>query len=153
MPIGSRSHELLFLLDMKRKTLYDDGLIKTSASTDTERLFRCERVKRFESVERQAQRKLAMIGAAKELRDLSAAPGNRLEELFGNRAGQYSIRINDQWRVCFVWKDGDAYDVEITDYHYGVKAHGQETTTGPPGGNLTRGVHGTAQAEHEQTGA
>jgi toxin HigB-1 len=92
-------------------------LIKTFASTDTERIFRGERARRFEAVERQAQRKLAMIGAAKELRDLAAAPGNRLEKLSGKRSGQYSIRINAQWRVCFVWNDGDAYDVEITDYH------------------------------------
>lgn len=58
-----------------------------------------------------------MLNAAKELRDLSAAPGNRLEKLHGDREGQHSIRINDQWRVCFVWRDGEVYDVEITDYH------------------------------------
>ena len=58
-----------------------------------------------------------MLHAAKELRDLSAPPGNHLERLRGDRKGQHSIRINDQWRICFVWRDGDAYDVEITDYH------------------------------------
>lgn len=57
-----------------------------------------------------------MLDAAKDLRDLSA-PGNRLEKLRGNRKGQHSIRINDRWRVCFVWRNGDAHDVEITDYH------------------------------------
>lgn len=58
-----------------------------------------------------------MLNAAKELRDLSVAPGFRLEKLRGDRSGQYSIRINDQWRVCFVWRGGDALDVEIADYH------------------------------------
>lgn len=64
-----------------------------------------------------ARRKLAMIHAAVQLEDLRVPPANRLEALKGDRAGQHSIRINDQWRVCFVWKDGDAYQVEILDYH------------------------------------
>ncbi len=92
-------------------------MTKTFRSAATERLFHRRRVKRFEGVERAAQRKLAMLDAAKELRDLAAAPGNRLEKLSGDRAGEYSIRINDQWRICFVWRGGDAYEVEITDYH------------------------------------
>jgi proteic killer suppression protein len=58
-----------------------------------------------------------MLNAAKDLRDLTAAPGNNLEKLRGDREGEHSIRINDQWRVCFVWQDGDAYHVEIVDYH------------------------------------
>lgn len=58
-----------------------------------------------------------MLNDAKELRDLAAAPGNRLESLRGQREGQHSIRINDQWRICFVWRGGDAYDVEITKYY------------------------------------
>ncbi len=58
-----------------------------------------------------------MLHAAKGVRDLSVPPGNRLEKLRGDRKGQHSIRINDQWRICFIWRDGDAYDVEITDYH------------------------------------
>jgi len=58
-----------------------------------------------------------MLDGASELRDISAVPGNRLEALHGDRKGQWSIRINDQWRICFVWRDGNAYDVEITDYH------------------------------------
>ena len=64
-----------------------------------------------------ALRKLAMLNAAREPRDLQAPPANRLEALHGDREGQHSIRINDQWRICFVWKDGDAYDVEISDDH------------------------------------
>jgi len=64
-----------------------------------------------------AQRKLTMIDKAGRLEDLLAPPGNRLEALKGDRKGQYSIRINDQWRVCFVWSDGNAFDVEIVDYH------------------------------------
>lgn len=74
-------------------------------------------VKRFRAFERLAQRKLRQLDIASELRDLASPPGNRLEPLKGDRRGQYSIRINDQWRVCFVWRDGDAYDVEIVNYH------------------------------------
>ncbi len=92
-------------------------MIKSFRLADTERLFRRERVRRFESIERAAQRKLEMLNAAKELWDLASGRGNRLEKLLGDREGQYSIRINDQWRVCFVWSEGDALDVEITDYH------------------------------------
>jgi proteic killer suppression protein len=64
-----------------------------------------------------AQRKLAMLDAAESLGDLRGPPGNRLEKLTGDREGQHSIRVNDQWRICFRWRDGDALDVEITDYH------------------------------------
>lgn len=64
-----------------------------------------------------ALRKLKMLDAAVELKDLASPPGNRLERLKGKREGQFSIRINDQWRICFVWKEGDAYEVEIVDYH------------------------------------
>ncbi len=66
---------------------------------------------------RSSVRKLTMIDVAHDLEDLRSPPGNRLEALNGNRAGQHSIRINDQWRICFVWKDGGAEDVEIVDYH------------------------------------
>lgn len=92
-------------------------MIKSFGSADTERLFRRERVKRFEAIERQAQRKLALIDAAHELRDFTSVPVNRLEKLHGDREGQYSIRITDRWRVCFEWKEGDAHNVEIVDYH------------------------------------
>lgn len=68
-------------------------------------------------VQRSAARKLAILNAATSLQDLRAVPGNRLEKLVGDREGQHSIRINDQWRVCFVWKDGHAHDVEVVDYH------------------------------------
>jgi proteic killer suppression protein len=92
-------------------------MIKSFRSKQTERLFNREKVRDFQSLERTALRKLAMLDAAKELLDLAVPPGNRLEPLHGDREGQHSIRINDRWRVCFVWQDGDAYGVEITDYH------------------------------------
>ena len=92
-------------------------MIKSFCSKETERLFNRESVRAFQSVERSALRKLAMLDSAMALRDLAVLPGNRLEPLHGDRKGQHSIRINDQWRVCFVWRDGDAYGVEITDYH------------------------------------
>ena len=76
------------------------------------------RVRRFpEQLQRQAQRKLMMINNALDLNDLRIPPGNRLEALSRDRDGQFSIRINDQWRVCFTWEDGDACQVEILDYH------------------------------------
>lgn len=73
------------------------------------------RVKKFEAIARVAQRKLLGLRSASELQDLAAHPGNRLEMLKGGRKGQYSIRINDQYRICFTWKDGSAYEVEIVD--------------------------------------
>ena len=92
-------------------------MIRSFRSKETEQLHARQRVKRFRGFERVAQRKLQQLDAAVELRDLSSPPGNRLEALKGERKGQYSIRINDQWRICFVWRDGDALDVEIVDYH------------------------------------
>lgn len=83
---------------------------------DTELLANDEPVKRFKVIERVARRKLEMLASAERLEDLRSPPGNRLEALKGDRKGQYSIRINDQWRVCFRWDDG-AEDVEIVDYH------------------------------------
>jgi toxin HigB-1 len=80
-------------------------------------LFADEEVPRFRAFERIARRKLLLLHRAKSLDDLRVPPGNRLEALRGNRKGQYSIRINDQWRICFVWAQGDARDVEIVDYH------------------------------------
>ncbi len=73
--------------------------------------------RKWDSFLRIAERKLKMVHAAAEIRDLMAPPNNRLEKLKGDRKGQYSIRINDQWRVCFEWRSGHAYDVEICDYH------------------------------------
>ena len=84
---------------------------------DTETPFLRHRVRRFGSIERIALRKLVQLDAAARLDDLRAPPGNRLEALKGDRSGQYSIRINDQWRICFRWVEGDAHDVEIVDYH------------------------------------
>jgi toxin HigB-1 len=92
-------------------------VIKSFRSRETRALFEGRRVLRFQSFERAAVRKLEMIGDATSLADLQAVPGNRLEQLRGDREGQYSIRINQQWRICFVWAEGSAYEVEIVDYH------------------------------------
>lgn len=92
-------------------------MIRSFRDPDTARLAARERSRRFASVERIALRKLRQLDAATELRDLRSPPGNRLEALRGDRAGQHSIRINDQWRLCFVWRNNDAYEVEIVDYH------------------------------------
>ena len=83
----------------------------------TRGIFVGKQVRHFRTVQRSALRKLAMLEAATQPEDLRIPSGNRLELLRGDRAGQHSIRINDQWRICFVWRDGDAYDVEIVDYH------------------------------------
>jgi proteic killer suppression protein len=93
-------------------------VIKSFADRDTERLFDRERVRRYPAeLHRIMLRKLVAIDAAATIEDLSVPPGNRLERLRADRAGQYSIRVNDQWRICFGWKDGDAFDVELVDYH------------------------------------
>ncbi|WP_223482027.1 type II toxin-antitoxin system RelE/ParE family toxin [Stenotrophomonas sp. OVS01A] len=92
-------------------------MIKTYADKDTEKIAQGKRVRAWASIERQIQRRLEYLKAAVELGDLRAPPGNRLEQLQGGRQGQYSIRINDQYRICFRWEGGDAYDVEVTDYH------------------------------------
>jgi toxin HigB-1 len=92
-------------------------VIRSFRSRETEALFKELRPsKALRSVAKQALRRLQQLDSATGLRDL-ALPGNRLEKLHGDRNGQHSIRINDQWRICFRWKDGDAYDVEIVDYH------------------------------------
>ncbi len=94
------------------------GMIRSFRDLQTENIFRRERVKRFsQEVQRAALRKLLILDAAESLEDLRVPPGNRLEKLKGDRKGEYSTRINDQWRICFVRSDGDAYDVELTDYH------------------------------------
>ena len=74
-------------------------------------------MRRFHAIERVARRKLLYLHAARRLEDLRVPPGNHLEALRGNRSGQHSIRINDQWRICFIWRDGEAHEVEIVDYH------------------------------------
>lgn len=91
-------------------------MIHSFVCLDTEALFNSQAVPRFRNIERVARRKLLQLHAATELASLNIPPGNRLEPLKGNRKGQHSIRINDQWRVCFVWQDG-AHQVEIVDYH------------------------------------
>ena len=93
-------------------------MIKTFRDRDTERIFKRERVKRFSlQLQKLAQRKLDLLDSADVVEDLRIPPGTRLEKLSGNRQGQYSIRINDQWRIVFRWKSGQATDVEIVDYH------------------------------------
>ena len=93
-------------------------VIQSFADSNTEKVWRRELVRRFGSdLQRMANRKLLIIDAAETLEDLRVPPGNRLEQLRGNRAGQYSIRINDQWRVCSTWTAAGPADVEITDYH------------------------------------
>lgn len=92
-------------------------MIRSFRSKETERVFRREFSRRFSAIARVAKRKLDQLNAASSLADLAAIPGNRLEALSADRAGQYSIRINDQWRICFEWKDNDAHWVEIVDYH------------------------------------
>jgi proteic killer suppression protein len=92
-------------------------MIRSFRSADAERVFRRESVRRFKSIERSALRKLDMLDATPDIRTLSVLPGNRLENLRGGRRGQFNIRINDQWRTCFMWREGHAYEVEIVDYH------------------------------------
>jgi proteic killer suppression protein len=93
-------------------------MIKTFHDKDTESIFARRFSKRFPTdLHKTAWRKLAVLDAAERLDDLHVPPGNWLEKLSGDRAGQYSIRINDQWRICFQWREGNTYEVEITDYH------------------------------------
>lgn len=92
-------------------------MIRSFKCNDTESLARGDRVRRFNNIANVARRKLRQLEIAMSLDDLKVPPGNRLEALKGKRAGQFSIRINDQWRVCFRWKDAGAEDVEIVDYH------------------------------------
>ena len=92
-------------------------MIRSFGSRDTERFFHGGTVPAFQGFAAQALRRLRYLNDANSLTQLHSRPGNRVESLSGNRVGQYSIRINLQWRVCFRWLDGDAYDVEIVDYH------------------------------------
>ena len=92
-------------------------MIRSFRSKDAELIFQGRYSKRFARIAPLIERKLVQVHAAQRLSDLALFPGNRLEQLKGDREGQRSIRINDQFRVCFVWRDGDAYEVEIADYH------------------------------------
>lgn len=108
-------------------------MIRGFADRDTEKLFDRRPTRRFgPAVEKLARRKLLMLDAAESLNDLRIPPGNRLEKLRGDRSGQHSIRVNDQWRICLRWRSGDAFDVEIVDYHLGGCDDGQEIPPDAP---------------------
>ena len=93
-------------------------MIKSFRNKETEKVYTREGSRKLPGdVQQVALRKLRMINNAKNINDLRVPPANRLEKLIGNRKGQYSIRINDQWRICFTWNSGDAHEVEIADYH------------------------------------
>jgi len=93
-------------------------MIKSFRDKETEKIFNRQLSSKLpQNIQRIARKGLLVLDASPELNDLRIPPGNRLEALKGKRKGQYSIRINDQWRICFKWSDGDAYNVEITDYH------------------------------------
>ena len=105
-------------VDKCHVTRYDASVIKTFADRQTQELFVTGRSRRLPpEITRRARRKLEYIDLAADLHDLRNPPGNRLHKLGGDRTGQHAIAVNDQWRVCFRFVDGDAYDVEITDYH------------------------------------
>ena len=92
-------------------------MIRTFLEKETGKVFRREFSRKFQGIAAVAKRKLDQVHAAASLSDLRAIPGNRLEALTGDRSGEHSIRVNDQWRICFVWKEPDAFDVGIVDYH------------------------------------
>ncbi len=93
-------------------------VIKTFKNDDTEKIYQRQRSRKFPAdIQQVTLRKLRMLNNSVSINDLRVPPANRLEKLSGNRAGQWSIRINDQWRICFRWEGSDAYDVEVTDYH------------------------------------
>ena len=92
-------------------------MIKSFQGRNTENFFGGKAVKKYSGFKTAAERKLTILDNAVQPRDLKSPPGNKLEKLTGNRTGEYRIRINDQWRICFVWKEDGPYDVEITDYH------------------------------------
>lgn len=113
-PKGNKNSRLTF--NASRYTLI--SLIRSFKSRESEKIFNRQRSDRLpQDIQQVALRKLRMLNRAVTLQDLRIPPANRLEKLTGDRAGQHSIRINDQWRVCFEWRDGDAYNVEIVDYH------------------------------------
>ncbi|MDP3184958.1 MAG: type II toxin-antitoxin system RelE/ParE family toxin [Anaerolineales bacterium] len=108
----------LWVVDIWCDTLYNKIVIKTFKDDETQNIYRRRRSRRLPSdIQQVALRKLRMINNAISINDLRVPPANHLEKLGGNRAGQWSIRINDQWRVCFEWQGSDAYNVEVTDYH------------------------------------
>lgn len=107
---------LLLTVSVKHGTVV--AVIRSFASKDTERIWKEQYVKRIDRmIQRAALRKLEVIHAALDVEDLRIPPGNRLERLAGDRLGQHSIRVNAQWRICFVWRNGGAENVELVDYH------------------------------------
>jgi len=116
MPLNTLKIPLVMFYNTNEIRYYR-RMITSFHCPDTEALFHGQRVAWFVNIAASAMRKLAMLSRAATLEDLRIPPGNRLEKLLGDRAGQYSIRINDQWRICFCFEDGNAYDVEIVDYH------------------------------------
>ena len=93
-------------------------MIRTFATKETAAIFANKKIRRFDpQMVRVAQRKLALLNRIERVEELRVPPGNRLEKLSGKRSGQWSIRINDQWRICFEWRDGNAWNVEMVDYH------------------------------------
>jgi proteic killer suppression protein len=109
--------QLFGLLDRFRETEHSASMIHSFRCLDTEALFRSQVLPRFKNIERVARRKLLQVHAASELPILRVPPGNQLEALKGDRRGQHTIRINDQWRICFVWHDDGAHQVEIVGCH------------------------------------
>ena len=106
------------MIDIWRDALYNKAVIKTFKDAPTQKIYQRQPARKLPpDIQQVALRKLRMINNATSLTDLRVPPANRLEKLSGDRAGQWSIRINDQWRICFEWRDSDAYDVEIVDYH------------------------------------
>jgi proteic killer suppression protein len=115
-PETSSNFTPLITLDIINDIRYYVGVIKSFADAQTERIWRTGKT-RGSPPAAVTKRKLAMLDAAARLEDLRVPPGNRLEKLKGDRQGQHSVRINDQYRICFTWDDGNAYEVEIVDYH------------------------------------
>ncbi len=113
----SERHEPIKISILNIGIRYTNWIIRSFSCKDTEWLAECIRVRRFLHIERIAQRKLAQLDAVASLVFLQSPPGNQLESLRGGRKGCFSIRVNNQWRICFRYVDGDAYDVEIVDYH------------------------------------
>jgi len=114
---GDRAMQSHFTLDVQCKLGYSQYVIRTFACRKTERLFNREAVREFANIELAARRRLFALNNACALPDLLIPPGNRLEALERGRAGQHSIRINDQYRVCFIWKEDGPHDVEITKHY------------------------------------
>ena len=103
---------------IRQSSIKDHLVVKSFRNKETEKIYKREGSSKLPwDIQQVALRKLRMINNARNLIDLRIPPANKLEKLKGDRVGQHSIRINDQWRICFMWRDGDAYEVEITDYH------------------------------------